>query len=172
MMHSAAEEDDFMKNLLSGINDDFFLAHPSPHTTPSKPRQTLTCVSSPENLHKPMYSIPSTPNSQRSTTKKRKRNPRTDGVNQEQVDLEGLLMGADDWDWNDMVSPTHIKVKRRTEYPQSSEHGQSTSKSKPTPSPVSSLSDESCTRCLVESVEDVAENGVLQKVNLLSYPTG
>ncbi|KAJ7250856.1 DNA replication factor Dna2-domain-containing protein [Mycena haematopus] len=91
-MHTAAEEAEFMKNLLAGLDDDdsFWNAIPSPSKTPVKSPALA------EMAHR--TTPPVTPTKPQNTTAKQK--PNTPG----DLDMAALVEGAEDWDWSDMNS--------------------------------------------------------------------
>jgi DNA replication ATP-dependent helicase Dna2 len=81
----------------------------------------------------------------------------------EEDDLTALLDGAEDWDWSDMmdfVTPKKGDSKNAKPTP----GGLSPAK-KPLPQvPKRGYKQETCTRCIVESISEVHVNGRLQKV--------
>ncbi|KAJ6508771.1 DNA replication factor Dna2-domain-containing protein [Mycena sanguinolenta] len=138
-MHTAAEEEEFMKNLLAGLDEDdsFWNAVPSPNSTPVKPPPTLA-----EQTRS--IAAPVTPTQPQNTTAAKKK-PLTPG----DVDMAALLEGAEDWDWSDMNADFISPVKQRPTSPDQSM------------GPVHiSLP---YVRCLVESVSENTVNGRLQK---------
>ncbi|PBK71331.1 Dna2-domain-containing protein [Armillaria solidipes] len=75
--HTANEEDAFMRDLLSGLDDSFWNASPTP--SPAKPKQKTTRLKQEEKQ-------PSTP-------------PKP--VSAQNLNLSELLEGAEDWDFSD-----------------------------------------------------------------------
>ncbi|KAF8123075.1 DNA replication factor Dna2-domain-containing protein [Mycena galopus ATCC 62051] len=138
-MHTAAEEAEFMKNLLAGLDEDdsFWNTVPTPNTTPAKPPPAVAEQSHPR-------APPITPTKPHNTTAKQK--PITPG----DVDMAALLEGAEDWDWSDMNSDFISPAKK----------GPTTPVIQPgTPVHVSLP----YARCTVESVSENIINGRLQK---------
>ena len=71
-----------MESLLSGLNDSFFNAVPSPDPSPVKPA----------------------PSRHRTTPNKPKSRPVPPSITPEDVDMAALVDGAENWDWDDMES--------------------------------------------------------------------
>ncbi|KAJ7044139.1 Dna2-domain-containing protein [Mycena alexandri] len=142
MPPTAAEEAEFMKNLLAEMDDSFWNAIPTPDPTPAKP--------APAQQSQPRRKAPTKP---QNTTKPQK--PITPG----DVDMAALLEGAEDWDWSDMNSDFLSPVKKSPK-----------KNIAPPPSAVTHVP-LPCTRCIVESISETTTNGRLQKnlnVNLMS----
>ncbi|KAK0217033.1 AAA domain-containing protein [Armillaria fumosa] len=76
--HTVNEEDAFMQDLLSGLDDSFWNASPTPDPSPAKSRQKTTRIKHEEKR-------PSTP-------------PKSVSQN---LNLSELLEGAEDWDFSD-----------------------------------------------------------------------
>ncbi|PBK88865.1 Dna2-domain-containing protein [Armillaria gallica] len=87
--HTANEEDAFMQNLLSGLDDSFWNASPTPDPSPAKPKQKTTRI-----IHEEKR--PSTP-------------PKPAGV----LNLAELLEGAEDWDFSDVFLTPKKEVKKK-----------------------------------------------------------
>ncbi|KAJ7761485.1 DNA replication factor Dna2-domain-containing protein [Mycena maculata] len=139
---TAAEEAEFMKSLLSDLDDSFWNAVPTPDTTPAK-------LPSAQSSH-----------SKAPPTKRPHKAPvATKPVTPVDVDMAALLEGAEDWDWSDMNSDFMSPVKKSS--PKKSVVQPAT----PAHVPLQS------TRCIVESVSEFTANGRLQKnlsVNLMN----
>ncbi|KAJ6613311.1 Dna2-domain-containing protein [Mycena sp. CBHHK59/15] len=146
-MHTAAEEEAFMKSLLSDLDASFWNAVPTPDPTPAKPPRhgsrlepSTTPTKAPITLKKAAVQI--------SGPKVLENKPKT--LSAENVDMAALLDGAEDWDWSDMnsdfMSPVKKSPRKITDL--------STSIHLPLP----------CTRCIVDSVsEDLCVNLVGNK---------
>ncbi|KAJ7095853.1 DNA replication factor Dna2-domain-containing protein [Mycena belliarum] len=140
---TAAEEAEFMKSLLSDMDESFWNAVPTPDPTPVKPPLAESSLAN-------KFITP---------TKPSRRTPcvasHPESISAGDVDMATLLDGAEDWDWSDMNSDFISPVKK--------------SPKKPTPAtPVHVPLP--FTRCIVESVTEVTTNGRLQKdlwVNLV-----
>ncbi|KAJ6585002.1 DNA replication factor Dna2-domain-containing protein [Mycena capillaripes] len=133
-MPTSAEEAEFMKNLLSEMDDSFWNAVPSPDPTPAKPQPTQ---------HSRPRVSPVTPTKPQNTSTQKPISPGD-------VDMAALLEGAEDWDWSDMNSDFISPVKKSSKKPVVQAGG-----------PVHiSLP---YTRCTVESISESMVNGKLQK---------
>ncbi|KAK0186636.1 DNA replication factor Dna2-domain-containing protein [Armillaria mellea] len=88
--HTANEEDAFMQDLLSGLDDSFWNASPTPDPSPAKPRRETTRIKHEEKR-------PSTPPK-----------PVTQDLN-----LSELLEGAEDWDFSDDFLTPKKDVKKK-----------------------------------------------------------
>ncbi|KAK7689454.1 hypothetical protein QCA50_007246 [Cerrena zonata] len=102
--HSEKEETDFMNGLLSGIDDSFFDAVPSPDPTPQKGRvlgRTTSRLSllqkTPSKSKTPRKNIATSPLSARKSSC-------ANASNNHVENIEALLEGAESWDWDDMNS--------------------------------------------------------------------
>lgn len=84
-----------MELLLSGIDGSMFDAQPSPDPTPRKRKATGTR---------------SNPPSSRNETKAQPEKVREENAHQEE-DIAALLEGAENWDWDDILSPPRKKPK-------------------------------------------------------------
>ncbi|KAJ7672725.1 DNA replication factor Dna2-domain-containing protein [Mycena rosella] len=142
-MPTAAEEAEFMKSLLSDLDDSFWNAVPTPDPSPAKP----PLVASSHTSTAPI--TPTKPPTRTTAATK----PLTPG----DVDMSALLDGAEDWDWSDMnsdfLSPVKKSPKKKVVQPATPVHV--------------SLP---YTRCIVESVSEIMADGRLQKdlcVNLM-----
>ncbi|EIN04726.1 Dna2-domain-containing protein [Punctularia strigosozonata HHB-11173 SS5] len=130
---TAAEEAAFMSELLSGLDDSFFnssspLASPARHS----PRKH------PKKHHKRSSPAPrprSTPLSPLSSRSPKKPTHKLENVQAADVDLAALTAGAEDWDWEDMLTPKKSR------------------------SPHKSHRDE-CTRCVVESIDELEQSAI------------
>jgi DNA replication ATP-dependent helicase Dna2 len=81
--HTSTEEQAFMDGLLSGLNDSFFNAVPSPDPSPVKAAPRATPIKPQSRPVPPRPSLLATP---------------------EDVDMAALVDGAENWDWDDMES--------------------------------------------------------------------
>jgi hypothetical protein len=166
-------EKDFMASLIGDIEASFFNDAPSPATTPVKatPRKRARSLTKP-----PPNTVagPSTPtrSAKRGKTEKADENvPLKIKEEAAGEDLDALLDGAEDWAWDDMLSPQKPKP--------SSPHKPLVAGPKLTPLPsVASLIQASpkkpvntswepdpCTRCVIETVQEAdGEMGRTQKV--------
>ncbi|KAF7299539.1 DNA replication helicase [Mycena chlorophos] len=95
-MPTAEEEAEFMKNLMLDLDDAFWNATPTPDPTPAKPTPNASSST-----------LPTTPTKSRVAAAK----PNGNSVALEDVDMGQLLEGAEDWDWDDMLSPVKPKPK-------------------------------------------------------------
>jgi DNA replication ATP-dependent helicase Dna2 len=155
MPPTAAQEADFMNDLLAGLDQDdsFWNAVPTPDTTPVKP--------SPSFAKQSRSRPPITPNKPQNSIAKQK--PVTPG----DVDMAALLEGAEDWDWSDMNSDFISPVKKTTTIPVIQVRpplflilNHANLHQPGTPVHVSLP----YARCLVESVSEITVNDRLQKV--------
>ncbi|KAK0443455.1 AAA domain-containing protein [Armillaria borealis] len=89
--HTANEEDAFMQDLLSGLDDSFWNASPTPDPSPAKPKQKTTRLKQEEKR-------PSTP-------------PKP--VSAQNLNLSELLEGAEDWDFSDDFLTPKKEVKKK-----------------------------------------------------------
>ncbi|KAJ7505308.1 DNA replication factor Dna2-domain-containing protein [Mycena galericulata] len=137
---TAAEEAEFMKTLLSDLDDSFWNAAPTPDTSPAKPPPS-------ESSH--LKAPPITP-----LRPPRKASPAAKPLTPGDVDMAALLEGAEDWDWSDMNSDFLSPAKK------------SPPKKSVTPPAIPAHVPLQYTRCIVESVSEITANGRLQK-NLL-----
>ncbi|KAJ7109745.1 DNA replication factor Dna2-domain-containing protein [Mycena crocata] len=94
-MHTAAEEAEFMKNLLADMDDSFWNATPTPDPTPAKPSAAASSLAT----SKAAPLTPTKPSNKNNAPPKVSK-PLTPG----DVDMAALLDGAEDWDWSDMNS--------------------------------------------------------------------
>ncbi|KAJ7134639.1 Dna2-domain-containing protein [Mycena epipterygia] len=143
-MPTAAEEAEFMKSLLSDMDNSFWSAVPTPDPSPAKPPA--------ESSHskKPPITTPTKP-------PRKAPNVQPKPVYPGDVDMAALLDGAEDWDWSDMNSDFMSPVKK---IPIKPVIPPATPAHVPLP----------YTRCTVESVSETMNNGRLQKnlrVNLM-----
>ncbi|KAJ7863097.1 DNA replication factor Dna2-domain-containing protein [Mycena olivaceomarginata] len=154
MPPTAAQEADFMNDLLAGLDQDdsFWNAVPTPDTTPVKP--------SPSFAKQSRSRPPITPNKPQNSTAKQK--PVTPG----DVDMAALLEGAEDWDWSDMNSDFISPVKKTATIPAIQVRpplflilNHANLHQPGTPVHVSLP----YARCLVESVSEITVNDRLQK---------
>ncbi len=104
-MPKARDEDAFMADLLAGLDDSFFNAVPSPDATPKKKCSETSRTTA------------GSYGSQLSTGLVGQRNPPENLVSQAvDENLDQLLEGAEDWDWNDMngdfLSPKKASPKK------------------------------------------------------------
>lgn len=93
--YTEEEEAAFMKDLLTGLDDSFFNAVPSPDPTPIK-----LSKSHQNSRAKP----PVTPSRPIRTPKKQKTPIRSKLFTAQDVDMAALMEGVEDWDWDDMDS--------------------------------------------------------------------
>ncbi|KAK7048375.1 DNA replication helicase [Favolaschia claudopus] len=137
-MPTAAEEADFMKNLLAGLDQDdsFWNSAPTPDTSPVKPPPVIQRSGPP--------APPITPTKPQNTKAIQK--PISPG----DVDMAALLEGAEDWDWSDMNSDLMSPTKK-SPMKSVTQSGGPVYVSLP------------YTRCRVESVLESRTNGKLQK---------
>jgi len=99
---SQQEEDDFIRILLDGIDETFFDVAPSPPRKPSpKAQVTATNDASFQEEIKQESSDVKLDNSDTYGGYKAA-DPVVRSVAVEDVDLEALCEGADEWDWGDM----------------------------------------------------------------------
>lgn len=99
--HSEKEEADFMNSLLSGVDDSFFDAVPSPDPTPKKGRVLGRTASRLSLLQKtPSKSKAPRKDVVMSSLSTRKSSCANAASSAENV--EALLEGAENWDWDDM----------------------------------------------------------------------
>ncbi|EJD05682.1 Dna2-domain-containing protein [Fomitiporia mediterranea MF3/22] len=124
--HSAQDEAVFMQELLSGVDSSFFDAVPSPDPTPKKRKRPTEELS--ENKH-----LSGQKENANVVFESAKKKPRALGS--QDYDIAALLEGAEDWDWDDMLSPVRKKPAVRMAIPS-------------TPDPSASVF-----RCTVESIE-------------------
>lgn len=132
-----------MDDLLTGLNDSFFDAVPSPDPSPVKPKPV----------------IQRTPLKSKSKIRP-KLEPKTEPLvaSVGDVDMAALVDGAESWDWDDMELDFLTPKKERG------------GKTKAlTPSTESGYIRETCTRCIVEQVTENEVNGRLQKVCASRY---
>ncbi|KAJ7784549.1 DNA replication factor Dna2-domain-containing protein [Mycena metata] len=152
MPPTAAEEAEFMKNLMAELDGSFWNASPTPDPTPAKPAPAQQSQSRPKVP-------PVTPTKPQSTAKPQK--PITPG----DIDMAALLEGAEDWDWSDMNSDFLSPVKKSP---------QKTIAPPPAAPAIPAHVPLPFTRCIVESISETTANGRLQKnlnVNLTSNNT-
>ncbi|KAJ7459871.1 AAA domain-containing protein [Mycena latifolia] len=135
---TAAEEAEFMKNLLSDMDDSFWNAVPTPDPTPVKPPPA-------ESLHS---TIPITPTKPPNKMTAATNHPKS--LSPGDVEMAALLDGAENWDWSDMNSDFISPVKKS---PPKSDISPATPVHVPLP----------YTRCIVESVSEIMVNGRMQK---------
>lgn len=137
-----------MSNLLSGLNDSFFDAVPSPDPSPVKPKPPIA-KSHPVPHCTPLKSkAKPTPNA--------KTEPGSSYVTGDDVDMAALMDGAEDWNWDDMESDFLTPKKDKAKNINSA-------LSKPVRS---GYQREPCTRCVVEQVIESRVDGRFQKVSL------
>ncbi|KAJ6559180.1 DNA replication factor Dna2-domain-containing protein [Mycena vulgaris] len=146
-MPTAAEEAEFMKNLLSDMDNSFWNAVPTPDPTPVKPPPAK-----PSHSGIPPMTPTKPPNRTVTATTSRPK-----PLSPRDMDMTALLDGAEDWDWSDMnsdfMSPVKKSPKKAVALPAIPVH---------VPIPY--------TRCIVKSVSEIITNGKLQKdlcVNLV-----
>jgi hypothetical protein len=178
-------EADFMASLLGDIESSFFNAVPSPVSSPVRKRARTRSISPAKPPSSAGSNVlhyvagPSTP----IRSVKRGRNNKDVEENKpvgkqdvEGEDLDALLAGADDWNWDDMLTPQKPKATSPRKYLLPSPNptrlpsvatlivkdemtkvkGKKKEKEKWEP--------ESCTRCVVERIQEVDDLGRLQKV--------
>ncbi|KAF7984152.1 hypothetical protein HWV62_16810 [Athelia sp. TMB] len=93
--HTSEEEQAFMNDLLSGLDDSFFNAIPSPDPSPVKRRS-------------PQKRLPMTPK------KLRRKSPKKSvTANIEDIDMSALMEGAEDWNWDDMEADFLTPEKKK-----------------------------------------------------------
>lgn len=99
--HTSAEEQAFMDDLLTGLDDSFFTAIPSPDPSPVKRRS-------------PSKRLPVTPK------KFQRKSPKKSVLTSvEDVDMRVLMEGAEDWNWDDMEADFLTPEKRKAPSAQS-----------------------------------------------------
>lgn len=101
---SATDEEVFMADLLSGANSSFWDAVPSPDPTPKKRKRPT----------RDLPDIQPETNSQASIGTQNididaGRKPKKYESSCSAEDIAALLEGAEDWDWDDMLSPVKKK---------------------------------------------------------------
>jgi hypothetical protein len=168
-MPATDEENAFMAGLLSDISDDFFAAAPSPSTTLVKPRPSppsLKRARSPENPRHPPSPLLRTPKKPPRSPKKQRRTPRALPLLDQQVNVDDLLAGADDWEWDDMLTPKKDKTKRRPTSPSSPRRTRVAPVA--LPNNATPYASDSCTRCIIEAIETVDDFDRVQKVGNLT----
>lgn len=132
--HTVKEEEAFLNDLLSGLNESFFDAVPSPDPSPAKPTRTR--------------------NVRNYTPVKPKRETKSPLITKtEDVDMAALMEGAEDWDWDDMEAD-FLTPKKKTQ------------KRDPIKSSGSEYTRETCTRCIVEQIDEIENGGRYEKVRL------
>ena len=94
---SAQDEAQFMELLLSGIDASIFDGAPSPDPTPKK-RKTGTARTN------------ATPVKRENHAQPEKRTAEKENIFREE-DIAALLEGAEDWDWDDILTPPRKKPK-------------------------------------------------------------
>ncbi|PIL27261.1 hypothetical protein GSI_10406 [Ganoderma sinense ZZ0214-1] len=149
--HSEAEESDFLDSLLLELDSSTAIPHTS--ASPTRPRVT------------PLFP-PRTPVRANKTTSPSKRTPKTHGIKSsghvhevgaypvESVDIDALLDGAEDWDWDDMNSDFMTPRKSSPVKPKRSRYAVSNE----------TASGPKVTRCTVKTVEERVVKGRFEKV--------
>ncbi|KAJ3575988.1 hypothetical protein NP233_g746 [Leucocoprinus birnbaumii] len=148
---SRQDETDFMASLLSGLDN----AHAtSVQITPSKSKKPQKVERVFEKMKSPKFKTPTKPQGL-STTR----------AATNDLDISGLLDGADDWDWDDMNDfMTPQKAASSPKKAKSTPRPALGSPRKPLPQvPKREYQKAVCTRCVVESVSDVRMNGRYHK---------
>lgn len=153
--HTTTEEEDFMNNLLEGLNDSFFDAVPSPDPSPVKHRQ-----SRPPHSHSIIHATPINSKSTSKPAKKLNNGGASSVVDVQDVDMAALVEGAEHWDWDDMESDFLTPKKEKI------------IKAKPKSNITWSQPGyrrEQCTRCIAEDVVEGDVAGRYHKVYITGW---
>ncbi|KAI0045795.1 hypothetical protein FA95DRAFT_90910 [Auriscalpium vulgare] len=147
---SSAEEDAFMNDLLSGINDSFFDAVPTPDPSPAKPP--------PPQSHAPIaHSVLTTPTKPRKirryTPSPVKRRVTSPAIGKSFVVGDLDVEDAAGWDW-DAIS----------DYVPTPKKPPSSKQKVPLPVDEDEYEPEPCTRCIILAIEDVWVGDNFEKV--------
>ncbi|KAI0317541.1 AAA domain-containing protein [Amylostereum chailletii] len=143
--HTAADEDSFMRDLLSGIDSSFFDAVPSPDPTPVKAKSTNPILPSSPRVTRPELITPTRPRVVKkciaSPLAKRQPSPKL-GVSYTAGDVD-IENAAEGWDWDAANAPQ---------------------------SPASVFTPDPCTRCIVLVVSEIRVNGFIEKTDATREP--
>ncbi|KIY45477.1 Dna2-domain-containing protein [Fistulina hepatica ATCC 64428] len=147
---TAAEEAEFMNDLLSGIDDSFWSYAPSPDPSPKRKKTTATPQQSRTSRKRTLALSKSLP------LPEKPQYPLSRVLSAESIDMAALFEGAEDWDWDDTLSDPATPKKPSPKKPTGAarETVNTTVQSLPRYIPAP------CTRCVVESVSVMCdENG-------------
>ncbi|KAJ3553389.1 hypothetical protein NM688_g3640 [Phlebia brevispora] len=209
--HTAREEDAFMKELLSGLDSSMFNAPPSPDvprtratkplssssesnsarlstnksilTTPTKPKQgyTNTKVAASRAVNETKTKAPILTVKSESVVRGDCGQDENHDAARQREDLDQLLAGAEDWDWDDMNSDFLTPKKSPSKAGRPAMPGSSASllpalvlntEAKQSDVEEAQYHKEPCTRCVVKSVQDVVVEGEDRKELLVKVGSG
>lgn len=154
---SQQDETDFMHSLLRGLDNTFSSVPPWTPSKSKKPKKVERVL----DMKVPSFKAPNKADGKDTLPDIA---PTSATAPQEEIDMNALLEGAEDWDWSDMLTP-----KKAASSPKKPKLTPGLgSPRKPLPQvPQKDYQGQLCTRCVLESVSEIQVGRSPQKVRYL-----